>query len=54
MKTSITTKKEFSYKEGDVNLNFSLMVDNEKNLKDFEKVLDQALKDVKELIPSSR
>lgn len=43
--TGILTR-QFSYKKGEVKLEFSLRVDIKQGLKDFKECLEEALKDV--------
>ena len=47
---SVTEKKDFSYSKGDVNLNFTLRVDNSSQLRPFLDILNEAKKDIEELL----
>ena len=47
---SIITRKEFSYSKKGVNLNFTLRVDNSSELKPFKSLLEEAVKDIDEIL----
>lgn len=46
----IISRKEFSYKNGETNLNFTLQIDNSLELKSFKKCLEEAIRDVDEIL----
>ena len=50
IKKGISTSKTFSYNFGNCNLNYSLNVDNDVELKDFRKILVQNLEDIDRLL----
>ena len=47
---SLITRKEFSYSKKGVNLNFTLQVDNSSDLKSFKSCLEEAAKDIEEIL----
>ena len=47
---SIIGRKDFSYSKKGVNLKFSLRVDNTSELKPFKSCLEQAIKDIEEIL----
>lgn len=47
---TITEKKEFSYKNGVCNLSFTLRVDNSSELKGFRSCLEEAMKNIDEIL----
>lgn len=50
VKKTITTKKDFSYKNGECSLTFSLSIDNTSELKTFRSCLQEAMKDIDEIL----
>ncbi len=46
----ITNNKDFSYSKKDVNLKFSLRVDNSSQLRPFRECLEEAIKDIDEIL----
>lgn len=46
----IISRKEFSYKNGETNLSFILQIDNSSELKSFKKCLEEAIRDIDEIL----
>ena len=47
---SVISKKDFSYQKGECSLGFTLKVDNSSELRDFRFCLEQAIKDIDEIL----
>lgn len=47
---NIISKKEFSFSKGNCTLSFTLRVDNSSELKDFKSCLEEAIKDIEEIL----
>jgi len=46
----VTNSKEFSYSKKDVNLKFSIRVDNSSQLRPFRECLEEAIKDIDSIL----
>lgn len=50
VETKFTNIRNFSYSKGEVSLNFSLNMDGKKQVSDFKECLEEALKDLNEIL----